>query len=207
MSCIVGYVDDDGTVYVGGDSLSTDDDGNQRFYREPKVMKRGSFLIGFCGDYCYGQALLYMDIPDQRANQSDIDYMRMSFVKELKAEMKEQGFDDFGECIVGYKGNLYCIANDLHVSQAVENYNACGAGEQYALGALYLLSKMEGVTTNDKVDMALKAAAEYCYSVKQPFAIRMLSPTEGRRDGTERTSGKRKRGRPKLSTTGTYRRV
>ena len=52
----------------------------------------------------------------------------------------------------------------------IENYDACGCGEYYALGALYAMERFK-MKPHDRVTEALSAAEHLSGGVKAPFNI------------------------------------
>ena len=51
------------------------------------------------------------------------------------------------------------------------NFDACGCGEQYAMGAMHILDENKKMSPQEKIDIALKAAESYSAGVRGPFDI------------------------------------
>ena len=58
MTCIVGYKDGN-DVWIGGDSLGSNEWGQQIATAQPKVFTNGPMLMGCCGSFRLAQLLQY----------------------------------------------------------------------------------------------------------------------------------------------------
>lgn len=177
MTCIVGLVEGN-SVLIGADSAGVSG-SNIIVRKDPKVFKKGKFLIGFTGSFRVGQLLMSSKFkpPTQKKNQSDFDYMVVDFVdfiRELfsdsgslrKKDNKESG----SFFLVGYKGMLYHVQSDFQISMTEDPYSACGSGQRIALGAMYAL-KDSKISSKKKILLALEASARYTTSVCAPFRV------------------------------------
>ncbi len=174
MTCIVGLVDN-GTVWIGGDSAATA--GFSLTVRsDKKVFKVGDMLIGFTSSFRMGQLLEHSFTPPKRhADQDVFTYMVTSFVDAVRACFKDGGFAEKhsesergGAFLVGYEKRLFLIESDYQVGESIHGFNACGCGDQIALGAMYL---SRGSEPKDRIYSALKAAEAFSAGVRAPFHI------------------------------------
>lgn len=178
MTCIVA-IKHDNEIWIGGDSAAFRDD--ERTSRaDEKVFKHGEFLFGYSGSFRVGQLVRYaFNPPKNNKQKSDMEYMVVDFVDSLRFLLEEKGKllkDESGdsydsEIVVGFRNKIYVIESDFNVSTSTEKYVVSGSGSAYALGALYVLDENDNIKPKDKVEIALKASAQYCPSVKAPFTI------------------------------------
>ena len=186
MTCIVGYIEKsktNTTIYIGGDSAGSS--GNDITLRnDPKVFikenKTDSFIFGFTSSFRMGQILMSTKFnpPVQKSDDSDYNYLITDFVDEIRKTFKDGGYlktkegvEVGGTFLVGYRNKLYTIESDFQVGEALTNYVAVGAGEDYALGAMYILEENTEYTGNDKIYKALEASAKFNTTVHSPFKI------------------------------------
>lgn len=178
MTCIVGLVDK-GTVYMGGDSAGVG--GLSITIRtDEKVFINGPFIMGFTTSFRMGQLLRYkFDCPQQTNGQSDMEYMVTTFIDSVRKCFGQNGFGKIpekdtnvgGNFLVGYKGHLYSIHSDFQVGRAALQYDACGCGEDIALGSLF---STVGKKPEQRVKIALEAASKFSAGVAPPFTLLKL---------------------------------
>jgi len=176
MTCIVGFVDK-GKVYIGGDSAGVSG-FDLRIRQDDKVFVKKEMIFGFTSSFRMGQILRYiLSIPDHDPRKDDYDYLCTDFVDALIQCFKEKGYLEIkdnnvsgGIFLVGYKGNLYRVESDFQVGKVRQKYDACGCGENYALGAL---RSMEGTEKNpiEIVEHALSVAEYFSAGVRAPFTV------------------------------------
>lgn len=170
MTCIVGIVEK-GHVYIGGDSASS----NTKWIKtkkDSKVYKRGDFIVGMSGRCYVIQEIKHSFIfPWDTENLTPMEFMIRNFIPALKTFLKAV-HRKFDECsmIIGYKHHLFTVCDDLTVHEWINDFDAVGSGEEYAIGALHALTNTS-IPTKEKVERALAASAEYCKNVKPPFFI------------------------------------
>lgn len=186
MTCIVG-LEHEGAIYIGGDSAGVETGSLAICGRADEkvfVTDSGEMAMGFCGSFRIGQLLRYaLVLPPQKVGQDDMAYLVTDFIdavrnmqrdkgslkKENEVEEHDAGF------LVGFNGKLYVIESDFQVGRPIENYAAVGCGAQIALGALYATQQMN-MLPEDRVRLALAAAAEYSAGVRAPFHIVKIEP-------------------------------
>lgn len=178
MTCIIGCVHN-GEVYIGGDSLAVRNYLTKTINDE-KVFIKGKFIFGFSGLFRAGQVIKYnFKIPNQKKNQSDMEYMVSSFTEACRKCFRKYGLEtelEDGEKVncdflVGYKGKLYNIQPDYFVEIIKEEYNVVGSGAEVALGVMFATPNL---SPKERITMALQCASKYNAGVAPPFHILKL---------------------------------
>lgn len=172
MTCIVGLVEN-GRVYLGGDSAGVG--GYSLVVRaDRKVFRNGPFIMGFTTSFRMGQLLKHHFVPPTHHKDVDTErFMVIDFVNAVRSCLKSGGYaeknnevETGGEFLVGYKGRLFKIQGDYQVGESVNLYDACGCGEDLALGSLF---STEGQQPIQRLRMALHAAERFSAGVRAPF--------------------------------------
>ncbi len=178
MTCIVGIVDKNKDIWIGGDSAGSS--GHIRYKRrDKKVFINGDFIMGFTSSFRMGQLLHYKFIPPyHKSNQSIFKYMVGDFMDEVRKCLKENGYakvekneESIGTFIVGYKGRLFNVEDDLQVAEYYDDFIAVGCGDEFARGSLYT---SKDFLPKERILLALKAAEEFSGWVSKPFNILKL---------------------------------
>lgn len=179
MTCIIGLVNK-GTVWLGGDSMGSDD-YNYQIQTEPKVFKKGEMIFGSAGDMRAPQLLRYaLSIPRHNGNVNDMQYLTTIFTDAVIECFKARSYAKVNNSVVesgGYRGKLYKMESNFQTCASVLNYEAVGCGGDYAKGAMYALLKGKSTTTALKTILtkALEAAAAHSVYVKPPWHFVSLS--------------------------------
>lgn len=180
MTCIVGFVDKNKNVYLGGDSAGVDVDKlDVTIRKDPKVFKKGKMVVGYTSSFRMGQLLRFkLRIPKKPNKMDDYEYMCTLFIDAIRKCLKDNGYaevknneETIGTFLVGYKGALYKIENDLQVEMSQENYNVCGCGRPYALGSL---ATDKSSNPEQMVLKALEVAEKFSGGVRRPFRVVIL---------------------------------
>lgn len=177
MTCIVGVQTSNGVV-IGGDSAGVA--GYVLTHRaDPKVFRNGSYLIGFTTSFRMGQLIRYADLPkplDRTADELD-RFMATDFVEGIRASLKAGGYakkdsdrEEGGCFLVGVSGRLFRVEGDYQVGRTIDDYQACGCGDEVAYGSLYA-TRDSGLSPRKRVTLALKAAAHHSTGVAGPFTV------------------------------------
>lgn len=187
MTCIVGTVDDDGTVWMGGDSAGVAG-LSLTVRKDPKVFRAGPFLVGFTSSFRMGQ-LLQFGLPierwsEDRAKCEPYEFMVTGFIPVVRRILGDGGFrkksndaEEGGTFLVGYRGRLFRIDSDFQVGESAENYDACGCGEDVARGAIAAtLLTQSDFPHGDAVRNALMISEQHSAGVRGPFTILSLPP-------------------------------
>lgn len=173
MTCIVGLVHE-GKVYMGADSQAASS-WDKRTVRHPKIFQTGPFLIGYTTSFRMGQLLQYRLEVKPQGSEDDYAYMATSFVEAVREVLKDYGFakvehnqEEGGTFLIGYKGKLYGLQDDMAVLDYMDSYSAVGCGRAYALGVMEALSDKP---PKFRVKQALAISALFSNGVSPPFDI------------------------------------
>lgn len=185
MTCIVGIVHE-GRVYLGGDSAGSDSHFNLVVRADKKVFRSGDFVMGFTSSFRMGQLLAFnFNPPKPRTGVDTMAYMVTDFIDAARARMKEGGYatvdrqvDKGGTFLCGYQGRLFKIEDDFQVGESVHGFDACGCGEQIAVGSLY--STREWADPAKRLQAALEAAESFSAGVRGPFNFESGAETQKR---------------------------
>jgi len=166
---------------MGGDSAGVS--GSQLSLRaDPKVFRKGDFLIGCTSSFRMIQVLRFHVVPPEHPKDMDnYEYMVCHFVEECRKEFKEhgnlqtkEGVDSAGTFLVGYRGGLFRVDSDFQVGEFHHCFGAVGCGMDPAHGALFALQQ-SSLPPTEKIRIALEAAEQFCTDVRQPFVIETLA--------------------------------
>jgi hypothetical protein len=176
MTCIAGLVDN-GKVYLGGDAAAVS--GNMiQGAANPKVFRKGEFILGYTTSFRMGQILEHeFEPPIPTPGNAYMEYMVTKFALEVKKTLTRCGYvmnaQEGGGFLVGYDGKLYRINTDYQVFQSVDGFDSVGCGSPEALASMY---SSEGLLTDPqtRVRLALEASAHFNTGVRPPFTILSL---------------------------------
>lgn len=181
MTCIVGVVDK-GKVFIGGDSAGVDSNFSLVQRRDRKVFVNGHYAFGFTSSFRMGQLLAYSLSPPNPPddNASLYGFMVTEFIDSIRhcllsggvAEKKDE-VETGGSFLVAVAGRLFNISDDYQVGESIHSFDACGCGEDIALGSLY--STREVKDPRKRIVAALNAAETFSAGVRAPFHIVCLS--------------------------------
>jgi len=168
MSCVVGLIEDS-HVYIGADGFATTDEGERRPIIANKIIRNKNYLIGYTGSVRTGQIVSphYFDPPEKIED----------FAEELREHLYAKGCVATAEggismqtsnFLIASEGRLFEVLMDFQLNEVMGNYTAIGSGGAYAMGAMYVLSKVR-LDPVSKLELALKAAAEFHTSCGPPF--------------------------------------
>lgn len=175
MTCIAGVVHA-GRVYLAGDGASVDAYGRITCVPQPKVFRVGPCVVGGCGSWRALQLVQYAFTPPPHApDMPDAEYLATAFVDALRECLREGGFarvennvEEGGTYLVGYGGALWQVQSGFEVTGTLDDYDAVGAGDDLAKGALYAT---RGRAPRRRLRLALEAAAHHQTGVAPPFTI------------------------------------
>jgi hypothetical protein len=182
LTCIVGLIHEK-TIYIGGDSAGVAGYSLTR-RKDSKVFRNGEFLIGGTSSFRMIQLLRYAFTPPAlpEAEGDLARYMVVDFVNALRACLKEGGYatkhnevESGGTFLIGVRKRLFKIENDYQVGESQDGYDACGCGEDLALGSLFHSKTTYHPTDPEmRVRLALAAAEYHNVGVASPFIIEKL---------------------------------
>lgn len=181
MTCIVGLKHKD-KIYIGGDSLGSNSDLQKTVRADAKVFIKHDMIFGFTSSFRMGQILRYaFDIPQRAEGVEDMEYLVRTFIPAVIECFETNGFtpkedEDSsavgGVFLLGYKGQLYQIETDFQVGIPTLDYDACGCGDDLALGSMYTSEQLDKKLTPEKrITMALEAASAHSAGVAGPYVI------------------------------------
>jgi hypothetical protein len=196
MTCIVGLVDPDGCVWIGGDSAGTSDNGLQTIRNDKKVFllnspdepdykeKSPTIVVGGTTSYRVLDLLLCELVVPPYHHQHPKKYLVTDFVNAIRAclkkagyEKKDEGEEQGGEILLGWQGRLFHIFEDYQVGEASIGYDAVGGGTSVALGAMFATHHLN-MLPEERIRLALQAATYHCRSVRPPFLIEHVASKE-----------------------------
>lgn len=178
MTCIVGHIQGN-SVWIGGDTLASAPPTGLTL-RESKVFQNGPFIFGFAHSYRLGQLLRLLKPPKHPPAMSDEEYIigpLIDAIRQLYCDRGAMSSDDpeGGPALVlAYKAKLYGIYPNFQVIQPAAPYICIGTGGETANGAMYVLCQNQdnsNYSPFNRVELALKAAAEHCVTVRAPFTF------------------------------------
>jgi ATP-dependent protease HslVU (ClpYQ) peptidase subunit len=179
MTCVVGIAER-GAVYLGGDSIAVG--GYTMDTRAtPKVFRHGPFVIGCAGSLRASDVLRYRFAPNAPPKKFDLHrYMATDFVDAVREVLKAHGVmvvENGAEAtptefIVGLRGRLFTLDDDLQVGESTHGFAAVGCGRDLALGALYAMPTGD---PRARLTTALRAAQAFSAGVRAPFRFATLS--------------------------------
>lgn len=195
MTVIVGIQTNE-AVYIGADSVGVAGHLKQQS-ANPKVFQNGPMLIGYTSSFRMGQLIEHvLQVPEHPEDMPTMRYMVSVFIPALRKCLVDGGYtriesnQEVGGCfLVGYLGRLFDIQPDFQVHEYADGYAATGSGQDFALAAIYGMTKdwgkrpFKGVSERDAhsvIECAIKAAEKFCTSVEGPVQIMRL-PIEGRK--------------------------
>ena len=183
MTCIVAAKGKDGSIVMGSDSAGSDG-WALVVLKDQKIYRVGKMLIGFTSSYRMGQLLGHsLSLPEHHTDVPVERYMATSFVDAVRRCLKEGGFaktensvESGGTFLAAYKGRIFQVQDNFAVIENGRPYDSCGSGYMLALGSLYATSGMKD--TQQRVDIALKSAEEFCASVRGPMRFERLEASK-----------------------------
>lgn len=195
MTCIVGWADDEGNICIGGDSAGVAG-LNLTTRADEKVFKNGEMLFGFTSSFRMGQLLRFsLSIPSRTEKQDDYDFMCTDFINAVRKCLKDGGYakvnngvEEGGSFIVGYRGTLYSVDSDFQVGKPMDPFDAVGCGESFAKGASWTLLHSE-MPIKTKVERALEAAHRFSAGVRPPYVILTLDAPKTKDTNHENEKG------------------
>ena len=122
--------------------------------------------------------LCYCELPPVKGDQDPYDYLINDLFPEFRLKLRAGGrlLQKEGkellesEMMIGWRGSLYIMGMDFSVMEPQRQYEAIGIGQEYALGALHILEKVE-CTTRQKIKAAMDAASAHSKGCAPPYTI------------------------------------
>jgi hypothetical protein len=117
-----------------------------------------------------------LKVPDQKADISDSEFLRTTFINAVRSMFIENGWIDNkdtknsgGNFLLGFNSNLYEIQDDFSILDCPDFGHAIGSGETASRASLFTTRNYENQT--QRVLLALEAAEAIIPSVRGPFSI------------------------------------
>jgi hypothetical protein len=195
MTCIVGLVAPDRSVWMGADSAATNSSSQQTLRADSKLFRLGPMLVACTSSYRMIQLLRYhLVLPDYHSThgsreQEEDDplfrYMATAFIDTVRHCLQEGGYarkenerEEGGTFLVGFHGRLFRIESDYQVEETLSGYNAAGSADDLALGALFATQALD-LAPEARLRLVLEAAAYHNCDVRAPFVVMRLDPNAG----------------------------
>jgi len=180
MTCIIGLIDKDGDIFMGGDSAGVSGSSLQ-IRADEKVFINENYIMGITGSFRMGQILRYSFSPPKFYGDIDLySFMVTTFINKVRKCLKEGGFatkkdevEKGGKFLVGYKSRLFIIDSDYQVGEMIDKFASIGCGEDIALGSLYS-TKNSPLKPEGRIKLALESAEHFNTAVRSPFIILKL---------------------------------
>jgi hypothetical protein len=186
MTCIVGLIDDDGRVYIGGDSAGVGG-YSLTIRKDRKVFHNGGYLFGATTSFRMLQLLRFAFTPPVYDSTVDLErFMATTFIDAVRECLKSGGYaqknneqESAGHFLVGIAGHLFTIDADYQVGESLDGYDAVGCGEDVALGVLYATPTLKPLI---RLELALAGAERHSAGVRGPFYVEVLEPLEAKHE-------------------------
>lgn len=174
MTVAVGVCTKDG-VLLGADSASLSGWG-VHMRADPKLVQLGDrFAVAATVSYRLLQIVAYqVEPPKALTGVTKHKCLARDWVPAVIAALDEHSYEpgeEEDELLVAWKDELFRVRGDFSVQQVTDRYDAIGAGEDYALGALDALNEKGCCTDDELLSRALATAARRCAAVRPPFVF------------------------------------
>lgn len=185
MTVILG-IGDGKTVTIGADSIAISPDTLAvTVRREPKIFTLGPhLLVGYSGSFALGDAIRFGPAPpppelaDGEVTPVDPEaYIHEVVIPHLRDVVEEsavgEGSIDGHQMLIGFAGRVFLVESLSQAGSSVDGIEACGAGDQLAIGAALAL-RDTGLSDEQLVRRALAIAEERSAGVRGPFHVHSL---------------------------------
>jgi hypothetical protein len=179
MSLIIS-AEEAGRVVMGADSAGGTPDEVYTFPDLEKIVQRGPYLVGACGDGRVCQIIrTLVDWPDL-PEVGDLGELQTFLIREVAPVVREtvekagalhDGRAKLGnktQVVLGVKGQIFSLTTDLAVVKTTP-VTCIGAGRHHGYAAMHALAAAGVDTARKRIEMALEAAAEHSLYVRPPF--------------------------------------
>ncbi len=166
-------------VIMGADSAAGSLEEVHTFPNLEKIVRRGPYLVGHCGNGLVGQVVnLLVEWPKPPTSGDILPFFAREIVPEIRRAVQDAGAAQEGRGIlgdktvllIGLRGQLFIVAADLNVIRS-PGLSCIGAGRHHGYAAMHALKAAGIEPATKRIEMALQAAAEYSLYVRPPFRI------------------------------------
>lgn len=181
MTTIAAYRNGD-NVWMAGDRQATANGHWRVEITEPKVYKRGDWLVGVAANILLVGVLCGLQDEGWPLADSDDDlkklrewalWLKKHIVKRGAAEMEDGEHVLGGSILLARKDGLFQVTDNFGVENVANCYHAIGSGTSFALGAMCALENRPDITPYAKVEAAVEAA-EF-HSCETGFGVDIIS--------------------------------
>jgi ATP-dependent protease HslVU (ClpYQ) peptidase subunit len=167
MTVVIAYVDGN-VVLVACDSAATTDSSITVRRGAAKIWSMDDFIVGFCGDFGFGQFLRYAFEWEQPYEPYE-KWLVVTQKKLKKAIVKRFEKNDDWQLIVAIKGRVFVLSPCGDVEETVKNFSVIGSGADTARGAMESMNMHNpDMMSWEKIDSAMAVAADYHCDVRLP---------------------------------------
>jgi ATP-dependent protease HslVU (ClpYQ) peptidase subunit len=172
MTTIAAVVSDK-RVFMAADSEASTD-GERITLATPKIVRRGQYVIGVCGDPRMANIAHHMARLPAPPARGLARFMSDDFVEALAeavefapgggghANASESGF------LVGVHGRIWLIEDGWQVYEPAHKFAAVGSGGSCASAALFATRSLDW-TPRRRLTMSLDAAVEFTTGSRRPY--------------------------------------
>ncbi len=166
-------------VIMGADSAAGDRDEIHTYPDLEKIVQRGSYLVGHCGNGLVGQVVnLLVEWPEPPGSGELLPFFAREVVPEIRRAIQDAGAAQEGRGILGDKtvlliglsGQLFIVGADLNVVRS-PGLSCIGAGRHHGYGAMHALKAAGVAPAQKRIEIALQTAANYPPYVRPPFRL------------------------------------
>ena len=172
MTAISGIIDKKNKkTYLASDQMGSNGFTGQN-YKTPKLFKKNTISVAFCGSYRLGQILRHNFKPRNFQEKESVDdyvfdYLDTEFRKTLKEREYLKETDgtqsvEKAEVIFAIKDRLFLLQGDLSILEAESIYITSGSGVFHQEASIHTQLKMD---KNKNYKKILKDAIEYTSEV------------------------------------------
>lgn len=182
MTIIAACRDQDGSIWMGADTVSLHRGADVKRSAESKIFRLGEMLIGSSGTLHSGQIVEHLiDLPLIPNEENLMPWLVREFIAPLRIAMKTHG----GECknrngdeemdgrlLIGLRGKLFEVDCGYGAYTHAPSFAAIGCADQEAAAAMFTALKLKpDLHARAVVQYGLEAAAEYDINIRPPFEI------------------------------------
>lgn len=152
MTTLVAY-QGEGWCAIGADTQQTFN-GHRISMGKNKITLVNGFVIAIAGSGRTGDVIKQSFKP-AKPKVFNESYLVNSFLPAfqrllVKHNLNHKDSDEFINMLVAYNGTYYEIASDLSIMKDARGIDACGSGDEVAIGAI-AMAKSEGLITKDTI--------------------------------------------------------